>query len=318
MMTPKIIICMSTFNGEQFLNKQIQSIRSQDYTNWILLIHDDGSTDNTIKIINNFLELDNRIQLVTDLQGHLGVKKSFLSLCFKEDADFYMFSDQDDIWLPSKISKLLNAIQGENQEIPILIHSDYQTVNKDGEKINGYLSGYQDTELEELLLKNNVTGCTCLFNRSLKNCVQAKKNEIDYSRMIMHDWWLAIIASAFGKVMYFPEVTVLYRQHSNNVVGAVTANNSFLQRLLKFLSMQSSNINKICVQADLFKSIYPNITMNEHYDYIDFFSKLLSNWKPINQAMYARKYVPRILSRFNSLQFYFFILMPVKVRQIFA
>lgn len=318
MMTPKIIICMSTFNGEQFLNKQIQSIRSQDYTNWILLIHDDGSTDNTIKIINNFLELDNRIQLVTDLQGHLGVKKSFLSLCFKEDADFYMFSDQDDIWLPSKISKLLNAIQGENQEIPILIHSDYQTVNKDGEKINGYLSGYQDTELEELLLKNNVTGCTCLFNRSLKNCVQAKKNEIDYSRMIMHDWWLAIIASAFGKVMYFPEVTVLYRQHSNNVVGAVTANNSFLQRLLKFLSMQSSNINKICVQADLFKSIYPNITMNEHYDYVDFFSKLLSNWKPINQVMYARKYVPRILSRFNSLQFYFFILMPVKVRQIFA
>lgn len=318
MREPLVVICMSTYNGSRFLPAQLDSIIAQRYSNWQLLIHDDGSTDDTVSIIENYCRRDNRIMLSGDSQ-HLGVKQAFLSLCLKKDADFYMFSDQDDIWNSNKIEILLKEVEKYDKSIPVLIHGDYQTIDAQNKKNNGFLSGYNNTDFRSLILKNNVTGCTCLFNRSLKNYINKKLNSIDYSKIIMHDWWLAILASAFGKVVHIDEKTVLYRQHENNVIGAVEQQDkSNIQRLKYIFNLRNSNLKAICIQATMFLQLYKDDLDAEQIDVLNFYNGLLQEWRPLEQITLIKQQVPEILSATNLVQFYLFVLSPKNIRHKFS
>lgn len=315
---PLVVICMSTYNGDRFLSTQLDSIINQQYSNWKLLIHDDGSNDNTLKIIKNYCAQDRRIVL-SDNSQHLGVKKAFLSLTLEEDADFYMFSDQDDIWTSNKIEILLKEIEKYDTSIPLLIHGDYQTIDTKNQKINGFLSGYNNTDFNSLILKNNVTGCTCLFNRTLRNLVEEKINNIDYNKMIMHDWWLAILASAFGKVIHIDEKTVLYRQHEGNVIGAVEQKNKTnIQRLNYIFNLKDSNLRTICIQAAMILQLYKANLDIEQIEVLNFYNGLLQKWRPVKQIKLSKKYVPEILSVTSLIQFYLFVLSPKNVRYKFG
>ena len=228
LISPTLYILMATYNGEAFLTEQIQSIVGQSYKNWKLLIRDDGSTDSTLKITNEWLDADDRITLVQDNLGRLGAAKNFaelLNISKKGSGDYLLFCDQDDIWKRKKLEKQFDLMQKvENKhgaDVPILIHSDLEVVNEYLQPVHKSFAQFQkirheyETPLNILLVQNFVTGCTVMINRALLDVsVPLPKN------ILMHDWWIALCAAIFGETYYFPESTVYYRQHTQNEVGS--------------------------------------------------------------------------------------------------
>ncbi|MGT2828108.1 glycosyltransferase family 2 protein [Streptococcus hillyeri] len=226
----KVNILMATYNGERFLAEQIESIQQQTFTDWKLLIRDDGSSDRTREIIQQFVEQDDRISFINpDETTNLGVIKSFFTLLKHEKADYYFFSDQDDIWLPEKMALTLAEARNHAQTDPLMVYTDLKVVNQQLEVINDSMirsqSHHANTELLQELTENTVTGGTAMINHALAERWTATDN------LLMHDWYLALLATAFGKLIYIDQPTELYRQHDNNVLGART----WSKRLYKWM-----------------------------------------------------------------------------------
>ena len=217
----KIHILLSTYNGEQFLAEQIQSIQQQTVQDWKLLIRDDGSTDRTREIIREFVAQDSRIHWINENESkNLGVIKSFHNLAQFEEADVYFFSDQDDVWLPQKLELSLAEARKYPAEMPLLVYMDLTVVNQDLEVLSSSMirsqSGHANTELVQELTENTVTGGVAMANHAL---IQLWDQTED---ILMHDWYLALLATAFGKLVYIDQSGELYRQHEHNVLGART------------------------------------------------------------------------------------------------
>ena len=217
----KINILMSTYNGEKFLAQQIESIQSQTVTDWQLLIRDDGSSDGTRDIIRQYAAADARIAFINENdQTNLGVIKSFYALTKFEEADVYFFSDQDDVWLPDKLAISLAAIEKEDTTQPLMVYTDLTVVNQNLEVMTESMirsqSGHANTELVQELTENTVTGGVAMINHALAQFWTQT------DQIIMHDWYLALLAAAFGKLIYIDQPGELYRQHDNNVLGART------------------------------------------------------------------------------------------------
>ena len=217
----KIHILLSTYNGEQFLAEQIQSIQQQTVQDWKLLIRDDGSTDRTREIIREFVAQDSRIHWINENESkNLGVIKSFHNLAQFEEADVYFFSDQDDVWLPQKLELSLAQARKYPAEMPLLVYMDLTVVNQDLEVLSNSMirsqSGHANTELVQELTENTVTGGVAMVNHAL---IQLWNQTED---ILMHDWYLALLATAFGKLVYIDQPGELYRQHEHNVLGART------------------------------------------------------------------------------------------------
>ena len=217
----KIHILLSTYNGEQFLAEQIQSIQQQTVQDWKLLIRDDGSTDRTREIIRGFVARDSRIHWINENESkNLGVIKSFHNLAQFEEADVYFFSDQDDVWLPQKLELSLAEARKYPAEMPLLVYMDLTVVNQDLEVLSSSMirsqSGHANTELVQELTENTVTGGVAMVNHAL---IQLWNQTED---ILMHDWYLALLATAFGKLVYIDQPGELYRQHEHNVLGART------------------------------------------------------------------------------------------------
>ena len=225
-----IDILLATYNGQKFLNEQIDSIVNQSYKRWTLLIRDDLSTDNTIGIINSYInKYPEKIRLFTG-STRLGPCRNFNYLLQRSHADYVMFCDQDDIWLPEKIQlsiEKIKQLEKEHVNIPILVHTDLMIIDSNRKIISD--SFWKTIRLNpekrtiiDLLGTSNTNGNTIIMNRKLKKII----NTIP-EKAIMHDWWSAIIAAEFGLVIPLKKQTVLYRQHDNNAVGAI----GFFKRL---------------------------------------------------------------------------------------
>ena len=219
----KVNILLSTYNGEQYLKEQVKSIQDQTYQDWQLLIRDDGSTDGTVEIIQELVAQDERIRFIN--QGaieNLGVIKSFHALLKYEKADLYCFSDQDDVWLPEKIALQVAEAEKHPQEVPLLVYTDLKVVdenlNVQHESMIRTQSDYANTELIQELTENTVTGGVAMINHALADLWTGQEKHA----LLMHDWYLALLATAFGKLIYIDRPTELYRQHSSNVLGART------------------------------------------------------------------------------------------------
>jgi glycosyltransferase involved in cell wall biosynthesis len=224
---PSYAIALSTFNAGRYLAEQIESIRGQVASNWRLYVRDDGSSDDTPAQIARFAALDRRITVVADDAGNLGAPASFGALlCYTlERGEAYVFlSDQDDVWLPHKTERLLEAaLEREalvGAQTPLLVHSDLRVVSADLDLIHpSYLAlqqldPHEDSRPTRLLFRNAVTGCATLINRALL------ERSLPFPRVAMHDWWLAQCAALFGQITFVDEATVLYRQHGTNALGA--------------------------------------------------------------------------------------------------
>lgn len=217
---------MSTYNGQEFLAEQIRSIQAQTFTDWTLLIRDDGSKDRTREIIVDFVQQDSRIHFINpDSTENLGVIKSFHALVQYQRADAYFFSDQDDVWLPDKLQVTLQTAQSYPADQPLMIYTDLKVVNQDlrvmTESMVRSQSHHANTELVQELTENTVTGGTSMINHALAELWTMTDD------ILMHDWYLALLATAFGKLVYIDQPTELYRQHAENVLGARTLSKRF-------------------------------------------------------------------------------------------
>ena len=222
----KVNILMSTYNGQQFLAEQIRSIQDQSYTDWTLFIRDDGSSDNTKEILKDFERQDSRIHLIdSDKSDNLGVIKSFHKLVNHDRADYYFFSDQDDVWLPNKLELSLKEAQNYPADLPLMVYMDLKVVNQDLEIMTESMvksqSHHANTELVQELTENTVTGGVAMINHALAEMWQETDD------ILMHDWYLALLASAFGNLVFIDQPGELYRQHSDNVLGARTLSKRF-------------------------------------------------------------------------------------------
>ncbi|HFH7376737.1 TPA: glycosyltransferase family 2 protein [Streptococcus agalactiae] len=222
----KVNILMATYNGEKFLAQQIESIQKQTFKEWNLLIRDDGSSDKTCDIIRNFTAKDSRIRFINENEHHnLGVIKSFFTLVNYEVTDFYFFSDQDDVWLPEKLSVSLEAAKHKASDVPLLVYTDLKVVNQELNILQDSMiraqSHHANTTLLPELTENTVTGGTMMINHALA------EKWFTPNDILMHDWFLALLAASLGEIIYLDLPTQLYRQHDNNVLGARTMDKRF-------------------------------------------------------------------------------------------
>lgn len=228
-----IDILMATYNGEQYLEEQLDSILQQSYQNWTLIIRDDCSKDNTVEIIKKYQQqYPEKIVLLQAESPSGSAQNNFFELIRYErmyrDAEYIMFSDQDDVWLFEKIQHTLNCMKKVGQqyaeELPLLVHTDLKVVDAALNEISPSLFAMQNMDyrldkFNNILVQNVVAGCTMMVNRALLSYLDTiPKNAI------MHDMWLALIASAFGKIGFVEQTTMLYRQHGKNASGAKDVN----------------------------------------------------------------------------------------------
>lgn len=222
----KVNILMSTYNGQQFLAEQIRSIQDQTFSDWTLLIRDDGSSDQTKDLLQEFARQDSRIRLIDlEEQKNIGVIKSFHRLLQYQKADYYFFSDQDDVWLPDKLEVSLQEARLYPTDQPLMVYMDLTVVNQDLQVMTESMirsqSHHANTQLVEELTENTVTGGVAMINHSLAELWTGTED------ILMHDWYLALLASALGKLVFIDKPGELYRQHADNVLGARTLSKRF-------------------------------------------------------------------------------------------
>lgn len=247
-----VAILLSAYNGGKFLKDQLDSILNQTYKDWVLYIRDDGSTDDSLEIIDNYIKKDSRIKLLNDDVKHRGCKNSFLWLLKSVSADYYFFSDQDDVWLEDKILQSLTVLESMPHNQPCLIATDLQLVDCN---LNTITSSMWDSNHIARLVKvpQNIqiaplfTGCTMAFNSATKTVTLQNLNN-SHLPEILHDQLVALsVYKSNGYIKAIPNATILYRQHGKNVIGAYTGQNivGAKFRLLKKTLRQNLSYYKI-------------------------------------------------------------------------
>lgn len=212
----KIAVLMSTYNGEKFIEEQIDSILNQQGNFMLdLLVRDDGSKDRTQEILDKYQKKG----LLKWYTGkNLGPANSFLHL-IKENPgyDFYAFSDQDDFWVPNKIERAVRRLSS-CCEVPAVYFSNAELVNENLESLGRNV--YRESpkkDLKTLSCAGGILGCTIVFNKKMAYYLQSYSypNEV-----VMHDFYVALLcASLKGKILFDSVSTMKYRQHNSNVVG---------------------------------------------------------------------------------------------------
>lgn len=264
-MADKLVVLMATYNGEKYLQEQIDSIMNQNFKNLFLVIRDDGSSDNTISIIKkNIKRYASRITLIENHGYKHGAKNNFFELskyALDNKYDYFMFSDQDDVWKANKVDICLEKIKkSKDQNRPRMVHTDLEVVDSQLHTLANSFSQYSALnasikDINHLLIQNNVTGCTILGNRALLK-MALRVNNID--NVVMHDWWFSLVCSLFGEIIYLPESTILYRQHGNNVVGAKGMNIKGIIAKAQNLSLARQSLLDTIKQSELLYSTYRN------------------------------------------------------------
>ena len=278
---PLLVILLTTYNGEKYLMEQLESIVSQSYSNWIVLARDDQSSDGTLEILDKYAaKYPDKFFVDRSVPTNLGAKLSFLSLMklvaselasneLNSGNTLILFSDQDDIWDSNKLKYLVSVFVDNDliRDEPFLIHTDLELIDECGRSIAPSMEQYQGlfvsyTSLLNQTISNSVTGCTmaintCLLEKALKMGPDA----------IMHDWWISLIASAFGKRIYLKSPLVRYRQHDNNTIGATAIEEvrSLKRSVLNFFSKgRCSLYAPLARQAqDFLKSYGPELHLGQ-------------------------------------------------------
>lgn len=255
-----IEILLATYHGEKYIREQIDSILTQSYTDWHLTISDDGSTDETVAIIDDYqFRYPEKIRRIRSQKKFGTARDHFFWLLQNCTADYICFSDQDDVWKPDKLrlfaERMREIEDAEGKNTPILVFSDLCVVDEALNVICDSIMYLQQqkanvADYHELLFKNVVNGNAMMINKDLADislrCLAPEKT-------IMHDWWIAVAAARFGRISYIDCATVLYRQHGGNDVGAKKARGiDFILRKLTHMKTLLGSFNQKATQARVF------------------------------------------------------------------
>ena len=273
-------IIMGTYNGERYIKEQIESIIKNTWNNWRIWVCDDGSTDKTEEIVKIYQEEYPDKIFWKPNEKNKGAAINFLDGARKAQGDYVMFCDQDDYWLPNKIEDTVNCMkQAEAQygeKTPITVFTDATVVDEQLQTImdSFHKSSKLDTsklDLSHMLMENKMMGCTMLLNRALLEKLKKFPKKVR-----MHDWWAGIVAAAYGRIIYLDKPTMLYRQHTNNVVGSTAFSKDAVlkkastwkrqKQVLLETQMQASSLFKLSeneLPKDISRVIYVFATLHE-------------------------------------------------------
>ena len=237
--TPTVSVVLATYNGERFLKQQLESYASQTVLPYELIVADDGSTDGTIDIVNNFVKKDAQFPVRIFInQTRLGYGANFLNASDFASGEVISFSDQDDIWLPNKLER--SIIPFADAETVLTAHRA-TLINYKGEPIGRY---DQNISKSETFLPGTLdpwgffAGFTVAVRASLLRhlpwqCRTTDEDKIGFGAA--HDRWVYFLASSFGRISVVPEYLALYRQHDANLYGGVS-NRAMVKRFSEPLS----------------------------------------------------------------------------------
>jgi glycosyltransferase involved in cell wall biosynthesis len=219
---PSVAILMATYNGERFLEEQLESFVNQTEKDWVLWVSDDGSSDNTKSILQKFADRF-EVGKVNIVDGpKLGFANNFLSLVNNPaiKAKSYAFSDQDDVWYETKLEKALNFLGAQSNDVPSLYCSRTEYVDENMAHI-GFSDDYQrPPSFLNALVQNIASGNTMVFNETARSLMLRTDSSLDIP---LHDWWIYIVVTACGGDIFFDSrPSVYYRQHNGNLWGMNT------------------------------------------------------------------------------------------------
>ena len=231
----KLIVLMSTYNGEKYVRQQLDSLLDQTMRPSKILIRDDGSRDDTLAILEEYAS---EYPFITYYNGkNLGPAASFWDLIREcEDADYYSFCDQDDVWFSDKLETAVKALEKEDSSIPLLYCSRYTLTDGDLNPINSDVSDlYGFTDFAHSLLYHTAPGCTFVFNDAARK--KALQYDIEKEYCVIHDAIIHKVVALFGKVILDKSSHMYYRQHGNNEIGMnADPVKVFLGRVKRFVS----------------------------------------------------------------------------------
>lgn len=241
-----VAVLMAVYNGDRYLKAQIQSLLDQSWSDWKLYIRDDGSNDDTRAIALEFSkQFPDRIFVFPSDRKRLGVDGNFSYLLENVESDYFMFCDQDDVWLPGKIEKTIHCMRAleveHGADTPLLVHTDLRVVDAQLNELDGSVwhYGHHDPKcsrkLNRLLAQNMVFGCATMINSALKKIAAPIPDCV-----LQYDYWLALVALCLGALDYVSEPTSLYRQHGDNSVGADQwGGNYIIRKCLSFFDKEA-------------------------------------------------------------------------------
>jgi rhamnosyltransferase len=300
-MEKKVAILLSTYNGEKYLREQLDSILNQTYTNFELIVRDDGSKDNTVGIVKEYIEKSDK-EIVLVEGKNLGFIKSFFDLLKRADADYYSFADQDDIWLPNKIELAVKSLNKLDNTKPNMAFSNVD---------------YYDTEMN-FIGKGDSKGKKPSFLNSLYECINQgmtmviNKKARDYiinhipEKCFFHDWWTYMICTAFGKVVQDDVVTVKYRRAKTNATVEGQGKLTLLVWRIKKLFL-GDGMKDIKKQITIFKNIFYKDLSKENKKILDTFQGEKYNFfKALKKTFYPKKIRRKLIDDISIRIFFLF------------
>ncbi|SEM31545.1 rhamnosyltransferase [Ligilactobacillus sp. WC1T17] len=246
---------MSTYNGEKYLERQIDSILSQNIAYDIdLIIRDDGSSDETVDILKKYQEENNNIYLILD--KNIGVVKSFFALleyAYKNNYEYYSFSDQDDYWLPNKVSIAINTLMEYDNDYPLLYGNCSKLVDQN---LND-LGSVTQTQRREITFYNTAIQNFCpghaqVINKKLAGIILDRTKS--YEQIYVHDLWVTASASVCGKIIFDNEPHTLYTMHQDNELGFGKSRIDWIKQHIQ--RMQKNEAKKMAIQLQYFAECY--------------------------------------------------------------
>ena len=291
-------ILMATFNGEKYLNEQLTSLEHQTWSQWRLTVCDDGSSDRTVEILEEFQRRmgKEKVRIIRNDPPTGSAKNNFIQMLKECGGQYIMCCDQDDLWHTDKIKKTLGCMcrmeEKYGRQTPLMVHTDLRVVNEALHELHPgfhkYVDLFHDGRLSHELIQNQVTGCTVMINGALRSYLDRID---DFDSILMHDHWLAITAIVFGKIGYLNVATIDYRQHGDNSVGAANARSfSYLwKRFCRGKSDFRQDMKKSTEQCAYFCRIYASCIENKKMlQLLDEYASLYAKTKMARMTAFFR------------------------------
>jgi glycosyltransferase involved in cell wall biosynthesis len=279
-----VAILMGTKNGAKFIAEQLASIADQTHADWSLFVSDDGSTDNTREIITRFAR-DRRQKILVRSGPEQGVSANFISLATDAtiDADYFAFSDQDDIWYSDKLARALIWFATVPEKIPGMYCGRTELADTDGKTYGYSLLFSRPPAFQNALVQSLAGGNTMVFNRAAKKLLE-QMGKVD---VVLHDWWLYQLVSATGgAVRYDPQPMLKYRQHGNSLIGSNLGWRARMVRIRMTLSGRFHDWNVINIAA--LERVPAQLMKPENRNVLTLFTKA-TKAKLFKRLMYYRQ-----------------------------
>ncbi|WP_394523324.1 glycosyltransferase family 2 protein [Lacrimispora sp. JR3] len=273
-----ITVLLAAYNGEAYIRQQLDSILDQTYKELTIVISDDHSSDRTPEILKEYEQTyPDRITCMLNETASGSPQNNFFRLLRQARGEYVMLCDQDDLWLPDKAEVTLKEMKRlEKQwgrDVPLLVHGDLSVTDQDGRIRHKSMARYQkiavlDNRFSHYLVENNITGNTVMINQGFYPYL----TYIPQTCM-MHDWWLGLLASCFGKISYIDRPLLLYRQHESNQVGSKGGMRQYAERLTHKHQVREQ-YRKLFLQAELFLDRFGTDMTGEQRETLEQFIKL--------------------------------------------